>query len=110
MTDTQSRAALVERLEELSDAMTSHLEGSPGDFAVARWALEDEARDIKDAATALREFSVRTCAMDGALKRIRELEGALKRIAAAETDGLDLARDSMVLERAIKAAKAALSQ
>lgn len=36
------------------------------------------------------------------------LRGALKRVAEAEADGLDLARDSMVLERAIKVARSAL--
>jgi len=39
----------------------------------------------------------------------REMRASLKRIAYAEADGLDLARDSMVLERAIKIARSALT-
>ena len=34
----------------------------------------------------------------------------MKRIAAAEADGLDLARDSIVLERAIRAARRAVER
>ena len=43
-------------------------------------------------------------------EEIRELRAALKRIALAEADGLDGARDSIVLERAIKVARAVLAK
>ena len=44
------------------------------------------------------------------LKAYQEQRRALERIASAEVDGLDLERDSMVLTRAIKLARAALNQ
>jgi hypothetical protein len=44
------------------------------------------------------------------LKAYQEQRRALERIAGAEIDGLDLARDSMVLTRAVKIARAALNQ
>ena len=44
------------------------------------------------------------------LKAYQEQRRDLERIASAEVDGLDLERDSMVLTRAIKLARAALNQ
>ncbi len=46
--------------------------------------------------------------LERALGDVGRFKTALKRIADGEADGLDLARDSAVLERAIKVARAAL--
>jgi len=74
------------------------------DYRGGLWGMEPEAN-----ANAAFIAAANPATILALLSANREMRASLKRIAYAEADGLDLARDSMVLERAIKIARSALT-
>jgi len=72
----------------------------------------DMIQDHLHGKTVIRTADLRTllAALSSQASVMEAMAKGLKRIADGEADGLDLARDSMVLERAIKVARTALSQ
>jgi len=82
-----------ETIGSMADAMDIHLDGSPGDFAVARHAIEEHATALNTVATAVPAL----------IARVEAHEVALAQLAAAFLDQAASARDEGEVSAAILA-------